>query len=142
MARTVRGLKFSSEFHKAPYLTIVTQHISMRFIPIFPRCRYCKLRRRQDSSPHSSNINLNKLSHDLKKNVILYFNGLLIIFWRQTQKNHILRTQHQIQINIGGIAISNSKCEKRLGIHFDNKLTFAPRVRSLCKKASQKQCFC
>ena len=36
------------------------------------------------------------------------------------------------------MAISNSKYEKLLGIHIDNKLTFEPHVRSLCKKASQK----
>ena len=39
---------------------------------------------------------------------------------------------------MGGMAISNSKYEKLLGIHIDNKLTFEPYVRSLCKKASQK----
>ena len=44
----------------------------------------------------------------------------------------------KIQINIGGMAISNSKYEKLLGTHIDNKLTFEPYVRSLCKKASQK----
>ena len=36
------------------------------------------------------------------------------------------------------MAISNSKCEKLLGIHIDNKLTFEPHVRSLWKKGSQK----
>ena len=36
------------------------------------------------------------------------------------------------------MAISNSKYEKLLGIHIDNKLTFEPYVRSLCKKANQK----
>ena len=44
----------------------------------------------------------------------------------------------EIQINIGEIAISNSKCEKLLGIPFDSKMKFKPHVRSLCKKASQK----
>ena len=49
-----------------------------------------------DNTPHSSNKNLNKVLHDLKKIQILYSNGLLIIFWRETQKNHIfLRTQHK-----------------------------------------------
>ena len=42
-----------------------------------------------------------------------------------------------IQINIGGTAISNSKFEKSLGIHIDNKLTFEPHVTSLFKNASQ-----
>ena len=36
------------------------------------------------------------------------------------------------------MATSSSKCGKLLGIHIDNKLTFEPHVRSLCKKASQK----
>ena len=36
------------------------------------------------------------------------------------------------------MAISNSKCEKLLGIHIDNKLTCESHVRSFCKKASQK----
>ena len=36
------------------------------------------------------------------------------------------------------MVITNSKCEKLQGIHIDNKLTFEPHVRCLCKKASQK----
>ena len=36
------------------------------------------------------------------------------------------------------MAISNSKCQKLLGIHIENKLTFEPHVRSLCEKAGQK----
>ena len=43
----------------------------------------------------------------------------------------LTNTAQEIQINIGGMAISNSKCEKLLGIHIDNKLTFEPQVRSL-----------
>ena len=49
-----------------------------------------------------------------------------------------MNSTQDIQINIGEIAISKSKYEELLGIHFDNKLTFEPYVRSLCKKASQK----
>ena len=36
------------------------------------------------------------------------------------------------------MAISNSKCEKLLGIHSDSNLIFEPHVRSLCKNTSQK----
>ena len=55
------------------------------------------------------------------------------------EKSHLLTNSAQeIQINIGGMAISNSKCKKLLAIHINNKLTYEPYVRSLWKKASQK----
>ena len=55
------------------------------------------------------------------------------------EKSHLVTNSAQeIQINIGGTAISNSKSEKLLGIHIDNKLTLEPHIRSLCKKDSQK----
>ena len=93
-----------------------------------------------DNTPHSSNINLNKVLHDLEKISNTFFkwftNDLLKA---NPQKSYLLTNSTQeIQINIGEIAISNSKCEKLLGIHFDNKLTFEPHARCLYKKASQK----
>ena len=55
------------------------------------------------------------------------------------EKSHLLtKFAPEIQINIGGMTISNSKHEKFLAIHIDNKLTFEPHVRFLCKKDSQK----
>ena len=55
------------------------------------------------------------------------------------EKSHLITNSTQeIQINIGEIVISNSKCKRLLGIHFDNRLTFESHVRSLCNKASQK----
>ena len=82
-----------------------------------------------DSTPHSSNINLNKVLHDLEKISNTFFkwftNDLLKA---NPQKSYLLTNSTQeIQINIGEIAIFNSKCKKLLGIHFDNKLTFAKR---------------
>ena len=48
------------------------------------------------------------------------------------EKSHFLTNfAQEIQTNIGGMAISNSKCEKLLGIHIDNKLTFEPHACSL-----------
>ena len=48
------------------------------------------------------------------------------------EKSHLrANSALEIEINIGGMAISNSKCEKLLGIHIDNKLTFKPHIRSL-----------
>ena len=65
-----------------------------------------------------------------------FINNLLKI---NPENSHFYTNSAQeIQINIGGMAIFNSTCEKLLGIHIDNKLTFEPHVRSLCKKASQK----
>ena len=42
------------------------------------------------------------------------------------EKSHLTNSAQKIQINIGGIAISNSKCEKLLGIHIDKKLILGP----------------
>ena len=48
------------------------------------------------------------------------------------EKSHLLTNfAQEIQINIGGLALSISKCEKLLVIHIDKKLTFKPHVRSL-----------
>ena len=93
-----------------------------------------------NDTPHSSNINLNKVLHDLEKisdTLFKWFADNLLK--ANPEKSHLLTNSAQeIQINIGEITISNSKCEKLLGIHIDNKLAFGPRVRYLCRKASQK----
>ena len=43
-----------------------------------------------------------------------------------------------ISVKVDQYEISNSNCEKLLGIIIDNKLTFNNHVAGLCKKASQK----
>ena len=55
-------------------------------------------------------------------------------------KFHLLLSQpdESISINIDGYQITNSKCEKLLGIIIDNKLSFNEHVSKLCTKASQK----
>ena len=84
--------------------------------------------------------NLNKVLHDLEKNSNTLFKWFTANFLKANpEKSHLLTNSTQeIQINIGEIAISNSKCEKLLGIHLNDKLTFEPHVRCLCKKARQK----
>ena len=93
-----------------------------------------------DNTSHSTNINLNKLLHDLEKMSDTLFKWFTDNFLKANpEKSHFLTNSAQeIQINIGGMAISNSKCDKLLGIHIDSKLTFEPHVSSLCKKTSQK----
>ena len=59
------------------------------------------------------------------------------------KSNLLINSAQETQINIHRMAISNSKCEKLLGIHIDNKLTLECHVRSLSKKTSQEaNCFC
>ena len=82
-----------------------------------------------DNTPRSSNINLNRVLHDLEKiSYILFKRFTDSLLKANPEKSYLLTNSTQeIQINIGEIAIFNSKCKKLLGIHFDNKLTFAKR---------------
>ena len=123
MARTVRGLKFSSEFRKGPYLDHCYSIYFSNFFPDVDIANYA-----DGNTPHLSNINLNKVLHDLEKNSNTLFKWFTDnLLKANPEKSHLLTNSTQeIQINIGEIAISNSKCEKVLGIHFDNKLTFEP----------------
>ena len=50
----------------------------------------------------------------------------------------LFSTNKKRHLNIGEIEISNSKCEKFLGIKIDSKLMFGSHVKSLCKKANKK----
>ena len=56
-----------------------------------------------------------------------------------SEKSHLpSNSTHEIHINIGEMAISNSKCKTVLGSHIDNKLVFKLHVRPLWKKTNQK----
>ena len=137
MASTVHGRKLSSEFRKVPYLDhCYLTYFCATYLDI---TNYA-----DDNTPHSTNINLNKVLHDLEKmsdTLFKWFTDNLLKANRE--KSHLLTNSAQeIQIGgiggiqIGGMAISNSKCEKLLGIHIDNKFTSESHIRSLCKKAS------
>ena len=43
-----------------------------------------------------------------------------------------------IEINVESNQITNSKCEKLLGIKIDHKLTFNAHIDEICKKVGQK----
>ena len=110
----------------------------MLLISIILRCRYYNYA--DGNTPHSSDINLNKALHDLEKisnTLFKWFTDNLLK--ANLEKLHLLtNSTWKIQINIGEIAIYNSKYEKLLCIHFGNKLTFELHVKPLCRKASQK----
>ena len=86
------------------------------------------------------NINLKKVLYDLEKvsnTLFKYFTDNLLK--AKPEKSHLITNSTQeTQVNIGGMAISSSNCEKLLAIHVDNRLIFEPHTRSPCKKASQK----
>ena len=117
MARKVRGGKLSSEFRKALYLDhcyLTCSHLSLDITNY-----------EDDNTLHSTNINLNKVLHHLEnmtKTLFKWFTDILLK--AHPEKSHLLAISAQeIKINMGAMAISNSKCEKLLDIHIDNKLT-------------------
>ena len=58
----------------------------------------------------------------MTKTLFKWFTDILLK--ANPEKSHLLAISAQeIKINMGAMAISNSKCEKLLGIHIDNKLT-------------------
>ena len=54
-------------------------------------------------------------------------------------KYHLLTsTSEKVSVKTENEIIKNSLQEKLLGIEKDNRLTFEPHVKNLCKKAGQK----
>ena len=72
-----------------------------------------------DNTPYPTKKNVNKVLHDLEKmsnTLFKWFTDNLLK--ANPEKSHILtNSTREIQINIGGMATSNSECEKLLGIH-------------------------
>ena len=53
-------------------------------------------------------------------------------------KYHLLvSTNNTVKIKIGNFDVTNSKCEKLLGVRFDHKFSFDDHISELCKKASR-----
>ena len=91
-------------------------NIFVQFFPDVDIANYA-----DDNTPHLSNINLNKVLHDLEKNSNTLFKWFTDnLLKANPEKSHLLTNSTQeIRTNIGETAISNSKCEKFLGIHFN-----------------------
>ena len=84
--------------------------------------------------PHSTKINLSKVLLDLEKESNILFKCFTKNFLKANlEKSHLhMNITQEIQINVSGMAIASSKCEKLLGIKIDNKLTFGFHVRGPC----------
>ena len=94
-----------------------------------------------DNSPFSCNIDIvsviSQLENDSKNLLEWVKNNDLKA---NPDKFHLIlnETRGKYFIEIENIKISNSHCEKLLGIKIDSKLSFDDHVIGLCSKASQK----
>ena len=93
-----------------------------------------------DNNPHTTNKHFETVLKDLEQGsdtLLKWFTDNLLK--ANPEKYHLLvSTNEKRHLNVGEVEISNSKCEKFLGIKIDSKLMFDSHVKSLCKKASQK----
>ena len=93
-----------------------------------------------DNTPYSVNKDTEHVLRDIKQ-----YSELLLEWFKNNgmkaniDKYHLLISdKEQTQINLNGLSIKSSNCEKLLGIKIDNRLTFNEHVKTLCKKTSQK----
>ena len=93
-----------------------------------------------DNTPYISANNINEAILSLEKTTDTLFKW----FSDNAMKNNadkchlLVSTNNAINIKIGNIDLTNSTCEKLLGVKFDYKLTFDDHISELCKKASRK----
>ena len=89
-----------------------------------------------DNTPHATDKYLETVLKDFEQGsdtLLKWFTANLLK--ANPEKYHLLvSTNEKRHLKVGEAEISNSKCEKFLGIKIDSKLMF----ESLCKKASQK----
>ena len=93
-----------------------------------------------DNTPYSAKANMNEVILDLQHSGEVSFSWLKNNCMKaNADKSHLLLSQtEQINTQIYGEDIINTKCEKLLGVKVDSKLRFDDHVESLCKKANQK----
>ena len=93
-----------------------------------------------DTTPYAVSDNIDDLISSLErssKDLLKWFDDNLMK--SNPDKCHLLVIScEKIKIEIGDFETENSKCEKLLGVHFDNRLTFDYHISELCKKASKK----
>ena len=93
-----------------------------------------------DNTPHATDKYLETVLKNLEQGsdtLLKWFTDNLLK--ADPEKYHLLvSTNEKRHLNVGEVEISNSKCEKFLGIKIDSKLMFDSHVKSLSKKASQK----
>ena len=92
-----------------------------------------------DNTPHATDKHLETVLKDLEQGsdtLLKWFTDNLIKA-NPEKYDLLISTNEKRHLNAGEVEISNSKCEKFLGVKIDSKLMFDSYVK-LCKKASQK----
>ena len=88
-----------------------------------------------DNTLHPTNKHLETVLKDREQGpdtLLKWFTDYLLR--ANPEKYHLVSTNEKRHLNVGEIEISNSKCEKLLGIKIDSKLMFDSHVKSLCKR--------
>ena len=93
-----------------------------------------------DNTPYIGANNINEVVHSLEKATDTLFKWFSDNLMKSNaDKCHLLiSTSNTVNIKIGNVDITNSACEKLLGVKFDYKLTFDDHISDLCKRASRK----
>ena len=92
-----------------------------------------------DTMSYAVSDNIDDLISSLEKSSkdpVKWFDGNLMK--SNPDKCHLLLSScEKIKLETGDFEIETSTCEKLLGVHFDNRLTFDYNISGLCKKASK-----
>ena len=105
------------------------------FIPNIDIANYA-----DDNTPYATGMDANRVLEELRNTSDILLNWFNINLMKANpDKSHLINSNDkEIKMKVGDTYVTNSKCEKLLGIKIDNKLSFEPHVDSLCRKASQK----
>ena len=93
-----------------------------------------------DKTPYATGVCLEKTLQKVEKasnTLFRWFSNNYIV--ENADKCHLLAsTSEEVSVKIEKEIIKNSLQEKLLGIVIDNRLTFEPHAKNLCKKVGQK----
>ena len=92
------------------------------------------------NTPYSTSSGIHNIISDLEQASDILSNWFQDNYLKANPgKYHVLVSEtSETQLIVKNVPVASSCCEKLLGIKVDYKLSFEPRVESLCKKASQK----
>ena len=92
-----------------------------------------------DNTPYESSNSIDEVIEKLEMDAKILIDWSDMNYLKSNpDKWHLLLSESgdEYNINIGNECITNSACEKLLGVYFDDKMTFNNHVIKLCKKTS------